>query len=105
MNFELTQEQQLTREIVKDFAKNEIAPFAEELDTTGRFPVETFKRMGELGLMGIPIPNQYGGSGGDMLSFAIAVEEIGRACGSTGLSYAAAVSLGACPIYYFGTEE
>ena len=105
MNFELTQEQQLVRDTVRDFAKNEVAPFAEELDTTGRFPMETFKKMGELGLMGIPIPNQYGGSGGDTVSFAIAVEEIGRACGSTGLSYAAAVSLGACPIYYFGTEE
>lgn len=105
MNFELTQEQQLTREMVRDFAKNDIAPFAEELDTTGRFPVETFRKMGELGLMGIPISKEYGGAGGDTISFAIAVEEIGRACGSTGLSYAAAVSLGACPIYYFGTEE
>ncbi len=61
--------------------------------------------MGELGLFGIPFPEQYGGSGGDTISYAIAVEEIGRACGGTGLSYAAAVSLGASPIYYFGTEE
>jgi alkylation response protein AidB-like acyl-CoA dehydrogenase len=105
MNFELTQEQQLIREMVRDFSKTEIAPFAEALDTTGRFPIETFKKMGELGLMGIPISQEYGGSGGDTISFALAVEEIGRACGSTGLSYAAAVSLGACPIYYFGTEE
>src|SRR5690349_16353239 len=105
MNFELTQEQQLTREMVKDFAKREIAPFAEELDTTGRFPLETFHKMGDLGLLGLPISKEYGGSGSDTVSFAIAVEEVGRACGSTGLSYAAAVSLGACPIYYFGTEE
>ena len=105
MNFELTQEQQLTREMVRDFAKREVAPFAEELDTTGRFPIETFRKMGELGLLGIPISKEYGGMGGDTISYAIAVEEIGRACGSTGLSYAAAVSLGACPIYYFGTEE
>lgn len=105
MNFELTQEQQMIKEMVRDFAKKEIAPFAAELDTTCRFPIETFKKMGELGIMGIPISKQYGGSGGDTISYAIAVEEIGCACGSTGLSYAAAVSLGACPIYYFGTEE
>lgn len=105
MNFDLTQEQQMTREMVRDFAKNEIAPHAQEIDITGRFPLETFRKMGRLGLMGIPISREYGGSGGDTISYAIAVEEIGRACGSTGLSYAAAVSLGACPIYYFGTEE
>src|SRR5690606_36007089 len=62
-------------------------------------------KMGELGLMGIPFPEEYGGSGGDTVSYALAVEEIGRACGGTGLSYAAAVSLGASPIYNFGTEE
>lgn len=105
MNFELTQEQQLTKEMVRDFAKREIAPFAEELDTTCRFPLETFRKMGALGLLGLPISKDYGGSGSDTISYAIAVEEVGRACGSTGLSYAAAVSLGACPIYYFGTEE
>lgn len=105
MNFELTQEQQLLKEMVKDFADNEVAPKARKLDQTGRFPTETFEKMGELGLLGIPFPEAYGGSGGDTISYAIAVEEIGRACGSTGLSYAAAVSLGASPIYYFGTEE
>lgn len=61
--------------------------------------------MGELGLLGIPFPEEYGGSGGDTVSYALAVEEIGRACGGTGLSYAATISLGASPIYYFGTEE
>ncbi|MEN7423306.1 acyl-CoA dehydrogenase family protein, partial [Bacillus licheniformis] len=71
----------------------------------GEFPIETFKKMGELGLLGIPFPESYGGSGGDTISYALSVEEIGKACGSTGLSYAAAVSLGAAPIYYFGTEE
>lgn len=105
MNFELTEEQQLLKEMVRDFAQNEIAPKARELDQTGRFPTETFKKMGELGLLGIPFPEAYGGSGGDTISYAIAVEEVGRACGSTGLSYAAAVSLGASPIYYFGSEE
>ena len=105
MNFDLTQEQQMVKEMVRDFSKNEIAPYAQEIDATGRFPMETFLKMGALGLMGIPISKDYGGSGGDTVSYAIAVEEIGRACGSTGLSYAAAVSLGACPIYYFGTEQ
>ncbi|GIN77756.1 acyl-CoA dehydrogenase family protein [Bacillus paralicheniformis] len=105
MNFELTREQQMVRELARDFAKQEIAPHAEHVDRTGDFPVETFKKMGELGLLGIPFPECYGGSGGDTISYALSVEEIGKACGSTGLSYAAAVSLGAAPIYYFGTEE
>lgn len=105
MNFELTKEQLMIKEMVRDFAKNEIAPFAEEIDKTERFPIETFKKMGELGLMGIPFPEEYGGSGGDTISYILAVEEIGKACGGTGLSYAAAISLGASPLYYFGTEE
>src|SRR5699024_11359540 len=67
--------------------------------------VNIYNKMGELGLMGIPFPEVYGGSGGDTISYALAVEEIGKVCASTGLSYAAAVSLGATPIYAFGTEE
>jgi alkylation response protein AidB-like acyl-CoA dehydrogenase len=105
MNFELTKEQQMIKEMVREFAEKEIEPNAAKWDETAQFPVEIFKKMGELGLLGIPFPEQYGGSGGDTISYAIAVEEIGRACGGTGLSYAAAVSLGASPIYYFGTEE
>jgi alkylation response protein AidB-like acyl-CoA dehydrogenase len=105
MNFELTKEQQMIKGMVRDFAKKEIAPFAIELDKTERFPIETFKKMGELGLLGIPFPEEYGGSGGDTISYILAVEEIGKACGSTGLSYAAAISLGASPLFYFGTEE
>ncbi|MEB1807535.1 MAG: acyl-CoA dehydrogenase [Bacillaceae bacterium] len=105
MNFELTKEQQMIRDMVRDFAQNEVAPKAEHVDKTAEFPIETFKKMGELGMLGIPFPEQYGGSGGDTISYALAVEEIGRACGSTGLSYAAAVSLGASPIYYFGSEK
>lgn len=105
MNFELSKEQEMIRDMVRIFAEKEVAPKAEEVDRTGEFPLNTFKKMGELGLLGIPFPEKYGGSGGDTISYAIAVEEIGRACGSTGLSYAAAVSLGASPIYYFGTEE
>ncbi|MEB3102085.1 acyl-CoA dehydrogenase family protein [Ferviditalea candida] len=105
MNFELTKDQQMIKDMVSDFASREVAPKAEEIDRTGEFPLDTLKRMGELGLLGIPFSEQYGGAGGDTISYAIAVEEIGKACGSTGLSYAAAVSLGASPIDYFGTEE
>ncbi|WP_100398169.1 acyl-CoA dehydrogenase family protein [Bacillus sp. FJAT-44742] len=105
MNFELTKEQTMIRNMVRDFAKQEVAPKAEEVDREAKFPEETFKKMGELGLLGIPFPEEYGGSGGDTISYALAVEEIGKACGSTGLSYAAAVSLGASPLYYFGTEQ
>ncbi|WP_330948983.1 acyl-CoA dehydrogenase [Virgibacillus sp. MG-45] len=105
MNFELTKEQMMIRSMVRDFAEDVIQPRAIEIDVEARFPLDIFEQMGELGLLGIPFPEKYGGSGSDTLSYAIAVEEIGRVCGSTGLSYAAAVSLGASPIYYFGTEE
>ncbi|GLC88015.1 acyl-CoA dehydrogenase family protein [Lysinibacillus piscis] len=105
MNFELTKEQAMIRDMVRDFAEKEIKPYAREVDETSTMRIESFQKMAELGLMGIPFPEEYGGSGGDTISYALAVEEIGRACGGTGLSYAAAVSLGASPIYTFGTEE
>lgn len=105
MNFELTKEQEMIRDMVRDFAEKEIKPYAREVDETSTMRIESFKKMAELGLLGIPFPEEYGGSGGDTVSYALAVEEIGRACGGTGLSYAAAVSLGASPIYNFGTEE
>lgn len=105
MNFELTKEQLMIKKMVKDFADEVIQPRAIEIDEEAAFPVDIFEQMGKLGLLGIPFPEEIGGSGGDTLSYALAVEEIGRVCGSTGLSYAAAVSLGASPIYYFGTEE
>lgn len=105
MNFELTKEQSMIRSMVRDFAESVIQPRAIEIDKEAKFPKDIFDEMGQLGLMGIPFPERYGGSGGDTISYAIAVEEVGRVCGSTGLSYAANVSLGASPIYYFGTEE
>ncbi|PEZ80631.1 acyl-CoA dehydrogenase family protein [Bacillus sp. AFS017274] len=105
MDFSLTKEQQMIKEMVKEFAEKEIKPIAIELDVKSMFAEDVFKKMGKLGLLGIPFPEEYGGSGGDTISYAIAVEEVGKACGGTGLSYAAAVSLGASPIYYFGTEE
>ena len=104
MNFELSDEQRMIREMVSDFAEEVIKPRAIEIDKTGEFPSDIFKKMGELGFMGLPFSETYGGSGGDTLSYILAVEEIGKRCGSTGLSYAAAVSLGASPLYYFGTE-
>ena len=105
MDFSFSKEQTMIQEMVRDFAQKEIRPIAIELDSKAQFPIELFKKMGEIGLLGIPFPEKYGGSGGDTISYAIAVEEIGKVCGGTGLSYAAAVSLGAGPIYYFGTEE
>lgn len=105
MDFSLTKEQTMIRNMVRDFAESVIGPRTIEIDKEAKFPTDIFKQMGELGLMGIPFPEEYGGSGGDTLSYAIAAEEIARVCGSTGLSYAAAVSLGASPIYYFGTKE
>src|SRR5690625_2303135 len=105
MNFELTKEQMMIKEMVRNFAEDIIKAKAIEIDKEAKFPEDIFKKMGELGLMGIPFPEEYGGAGGDTISYALAVEEIGRACGSTGLSYAAAVSLGATPIYMFGDDE
>lgn len=101
----LDDEHQAIRELVRDFATNEIAPKAAEVDRNARFPEETFKKLGEMDLLGLPIAQEYGGAGADYRSYAIAVEEIGRACGSTGLSYAAHVSLGTNPIYMFGTDD
>jgi len=105
MDLELSEEQRLVREMVHDFAQKEIAPRAAQVDKAEEFPAENIRQMAELGLLGLPYPEKYGGGGGDYLSYAIAVEEIARACGSTALIYAAHVSLGCAPIYYFGTEE
>jgi butyryl-CoA dehydrogenase len=105
MDFELNEEQKMVRDMVRDFAQKEVAPRAALVDKTEEFPEENIRQMGELGLLGLPLPEEYGGGGGDYLSYAIAVEEIARACGSTALIFAAHVSLGCGPIYSFGTEE
>ena len=105
MELELSEEQRLVRDMVRDLARKEIAPRAPEVDKTEEFPAENIRKMAELGLLGLPYPEEYGGGGGDYLSYAIAVEEIARACGSTALIYAAHVSLGCGPIYTFGSEE
>ncbi len=105
LDFELSEQQRLVREMVRDYAARRIAPGAAERDRTGTFPAEQFRELGELGVLGLPFPEEVGGSGGDTLSFAIAVEEIARACASTALTVAAHVSLGCTPLYLFGSEE
>ncbi len=105
MEFELNEEQRMVRDMVHDFAQSDVAARAALVDKTEEFPAENIRQMGELGLLGLPLPEEYGGGGGDYLSYAIAVEEIARACGSTALIYAAHVSLGCGPINSFGTEE
>ncbi|HSR29751.1 MAG TPA: acyl-CoA dehydrogenase family protein, partial [Anaerolineae bacterium] len=105
MEFELNEEQRMVRDMVHDFAQKEIAPRAAQIDKTEEFPADNIQKMAGLGLLGLPYPEEYGGGGGDYLSYAIAVEEIARACGSTALIYAAHVSLGCGPIYNFGTPE
>lgn len=104
MDFELNEEQKLIRDTVRQLAAEVIAPRAHEVDETGVFPRENFQAMAELGLMGLPIPEAYGGAGADTVSYALAVEEISAACGSTGLTYAAHISLVCSPIYEFGSE-
>lgn len=101
----LTEEQKMLREMVRDFAQNRIKPIAAEIDETERFPSEIVAEMAELGLMGIPYPERYGGAGMDYVSYALAVEEIAKVCGSTALTLAAHISLGCGPIFTFGSEE
>src|SRR4249919_1062146 len=105
MDFELSDEQRLLRDTVRDFATQEVAPVAEELDREKRFPYEIVEKLGELGLMGIPFPEEYGGGGGDSLAYALAVEELTRVDSSVAITLCAHTSLGTQPIYVFGTEE
>lgn len=106
MNFEHTEEQRLIRDMVRSFAEKEIAQSARERDEQERFDRELmFGRLAELGLTGIVFPEEYGGAGADYISYAIAVEELSRVCASTGVTLSAHLSLGANPIYLFGTEE
>jgi len=105
MEFELTEEQQMIRRMVREFAEKEIRPIAREIDARGEFPWEVIRKMAGLGLLGLPIPEQYGGSGADTVSYAIAVEEVSRVSGSIGITMAAHTSLGLYPLYRFGSEE
>ncbi|WP_026583850.1 acyl-CoA dehydrogenase [Bacillus sp. J33] len=105
MNFDLTAEQNMILKTIREFAEEEVAPGALERDRTKEFPVEVFKKMADLGLMGLPFPEEYGGAGADTVSFAIVTEELSRACASTGITYSAHISLGGAPLHLFGTEE
>lgn len=105
MKFELTDEQKMLQSMVRDFAVNEVEPTAAERDEEERFDREIFDKMAELGLTGIPWPEEYGGSGMDYVSYVIAVEELSRVCASTGVTLSAHVSLASWPIYKYGTEE
>jgi alkylation response protein AidB-like acyl-CoA dehydrogenase len=105
VNLDLTDEHELLRRTVRDFAVERIAPAAEELDREHRFPYELVKEMAELGLMGMTIPEEYGGAGTDTVSYAIAVEELTRVDSSVAITMAAHHSLGTLPIYLFGSEE
>jgi short-chain 2-methylacyl-CoA dehydrogenase len=105
MNYELTEEQELLRRTVRDFANSKVAPVAEELDREERFPYDVVQNMAELGLMGIPIPDEYGGAGADTVSYAIAIEELTRIDSSVAITVAAHTSLGTMPIYLYGSEE
>jgi short-chain 2-methylacyl-CoA dehydrogenase len=105
MLFDLSDDHRLIQETVRDFARNEVAPVAEELDRDKRFPYEIVAKLGELGLMGIPFPEEYGGAGGDSLAYTLAVEELTRVDSSVAITMCAHTSLGTQPIYLFGTEE
>jgi short-chain 2-methylacyl-CoA dehydrogenase len=105
MDFTLNEEQQAIRDTCRDFAEQEIKPLAEEMDRTGEFPYEIVRKMGELGLLGLPFPEEYGGAGADFLSYCIAIEEISRGDVSVGITMEAHTSLGASPFYLFGSKE
>jgi short-chain 2-methylacyl-CoA dehydrogenase len=105
MDFDLSQEQRLIQSTVRDFAQSEIAPVAEELDREKRFPYEIVAKLGELGLMGIPFPEEYGGGGADTLAYALAIEELARVDSSVCITVAAHTSLGTMGIYNWGTDE
>jgi butyryl-CoA dehydrogenase len=105
MDFALNEEQEMFRKTIREFAEKEIMPRAQEIDLKGEFPWDIIRKMADLGLMGLPFPEEYGGAGGDAISYAIAVEEIARASGSVAITYSAHISLACSPIYLFGTEE
>ena len=105
MRFDLLEEQAAIRDLVREFAEGEVAPVAEDLDRTKSFPYEIVRKLGDLGLMGMPYPEEYGGGGADNLSYAIAIEELGRVDSSVAITVAAHTSLGTWPLYAFGSDE
>jgi butyryl-CoA dehydrogenase len=105
VNLDLTEEQQLLQKSVREFAEAEVKPHAKEIDETGHFPLDTFKKAAELGLTGVAVPENYGGAGMDHISYAIVIEEISRVCASTGVILSVQNSLYCDPILRFGTDE
>lgn len=105
MNFQLTKEQEFVRKMVREFAETEVEPIAAEIDQEHRFPVENVEKMAKYGLLGIPFPTEYGGAGGDHISYAITVEELSRVCASTGVICSAHTSLCCWPIFNWGNED
>lgn len=105
MEFILSDQHQMMQKLFRDFAQKEIAPNAAKYDEIAQFPADNIKKMGELGFMGIPIPEEYGGAGADFLTYILCVEEISRACASTGVILSVHTSVGTFPILYFGTDE
>lgn len=105
MHFDLTDEQAMIKKTMKEFANEVVAPGAIERDRTKAFPVDIFKQLSQMGMMGLPFPEAYGGAGADTISFAIVTEELSRVCASTGITYSAHISLGGAPLHLFGTEK
>ena len=105
MNFQLTKEQEFVRKMVREFATNEVEPLAADIDKEHRFPVETVEKMAKYGMLGVPFPTEYGGAGGDHISYAITVEELSRVCASTGVICSAHTSLCCWPIFNWGNED
>ena len=105
MDFRIDEEHQELIDLYREFAQNEVKPIAAEIDETERFPMENVKKMAEMGLLGIPFPEEYGGAGMDTLSYVQCIEELSKVCASTGVIVSAHTSLCATPIYMFGTEE
>src|SRR5215467_9919754 len=105
MDFSLNEEQQAIRDTCREFAEQEIKPIAEEIDRTCEFPYDVVRKMGELGLLGLPFPEEYGGAGADFLSYCIAIEEISRGDVSVGITMEAPTSIGSNPFYLFGSKE
>lgn len=105
MDFKLTKEQEMIRNTMKEFAEKEVKTIAAEIDESSRFPRETVEKMAKYHMLGIPFPVEYGGAGGDEIAYAIAVEELSKVCGTTGVILSAHTSLGCWPIYKYGTED
>lgn len=105
MNFDLTSEQEMIKKTIREFSEEVVAPGSIERDRNKHFPINVFNQLAEMGIMGLPFPEEYGGGGADTTSFAIVTEELSRACASTGITYSAHISLGGAPIHLFGTEE